>query len=83
MRYTCYLGGRQGGRTYAEAQILKTHWPARCLIFNYKQMDALIAYGVQPSQLHLEGELHPDEYRVIRQNLLDETVRIVRARKKK
>lgn len=72
VRYTFNSGGLYGGRTYAEAQVLKQLWPAKCLIFNYRQMDALIACGVQPSQLHLEGEIHTSEFKIIRKNLMDE-----------
>lgn len=60
------IHSERGGKTYAEAQFLKRYWPKKCLVFNYKQMDALIAYGVQPSQLVLDGEVTECKYALTR-----------------
>lgn len=55
MRYT--VGGYSGGKTAAQARLLRENPRAGAIVKGVKTLDILVAMGVPPSQIVLASEL--------------------------
>ena len=62
-----FLPGRRCGRTHASAISIKLALKhgGRITVMSLKDLDTLIAHGIQPTQIHLLGEPYPDKLKIV------------------
>ncbi len=62
-----FLPGRRYAKTHTSqvsAQQVIKHG-GKVLVLSLKDMDTLIAHGIQPTQIHLMGEPYPDKHKLV------------------